>query len=166
MLIIQQDSREQEGKHKHVLDYFEQQGIKVVRSKLYVGDYTLATNQSVCIDTKSDVLELFMNLTKDHVRFRDECIRAQEAGIKLIVLIEEPLPPGGLSEWKSPVFKSNTANHKKGQPVTQANPSSMKKAMGTMHKKYGVIFAFCNKESSGKVILKILSGVCNQNNTK
>ncbi len=160
-MIIQQDSREQLGKHQHVLDYFEQQGIKVVRSKLYVGDYTLATNQSVCIDTKRDVLELFMNLTKDHVRFRDECIRAQEAGIKLIVLIEEPLPSGGLAEWESPRFKSTTDSHKKGDKRTNANPATMRKIMLTMQEKYGVRFYFCDKKDTGKIIVHILKGAEN-----
>lgn len=155
-MIIVQDSREQSGKHNHILKYFEENGIQVVRSKLFVGDYTLLHNQSVCIDTKKDVLELFSNLTKDHIRFRNECIRAKENGIQLIVLIEEKLPPGGLAEWKSPVWKYTSDKHKKGELKTHANPATMRKAMLTMQDKYGVVFCFCDKSESGKKIVDIL----------
>lgn len=158
-MIIQQDSREKSGKKGHILKYFEDNGIKVVRSKLFVGDYTLLNNQSVCIDTKKDVLELFMDLTKDHVRFRNECIRARDNGIQLIVLIEEKLPPGGLAEWKSPVWKYTSDKHKKGELKTHANPATMRKAMLTMQNKYGVVFGFCDKKDTGKIIVKILGGV-------
>lgn len=162
-MIIVQDSREQEGKHKHILSYFSEQGIKVVRSKLFVGDYTLLNNQSVCIDTKKDVVELFMDLTKDHIRFRNECIRAQENGIHLIILIEEKLPDGGLVNWKSPRYKSNGKTHKFGDPVTRADPCIMRKAMITMQKKYGVRFCFCDKSLTGAIIEKILERGENKN---
>lgn len=137
-LIIQQDTREKDGKKNHILSYFEKQGIKVVRNKMFVGDYTLLNNQSVCVDTKKDVLELFFDLTKDHIRFRNECIRAKENDIQLVVLIEEVLPDGKLVNWKSPVWKSTTMSHKKGEPVSKANPVAMRKAMITMQEKYGL----------------------------
>ena len=156
-MIIVQDSREQEGKHTHILTYLEEQNIKVVRSKLFVGDYTLLNNQSVCIDTKKDVLELFMDLTKDHIRFRNECIRAKENGIQLIILVEEELPNHNLAEWVSPVWKANTPKHKKGEKKTQANPATMRKAMITMQEEYGVKFLFCNRKDTPKIIVNILS---------
>lgn len=158
-LIIQVDSREKAGKKDHILDYFENQGIKTVRSKLFVGDYTLLHKQDVCIDIKQDVLELFNCLTKDHVRFRNELIRAQKNGILLIVLTEEKLPNGRIDCWKSPLWKSTTQKHKKGEPVTRVNPETMRKAMITMQEKYGVRFLFCDKQESGKRIVEILSGV-------
>lgn len=156
-MIIVQDSREQTNKHNHVLKYFAENGIKVVRSKLFVGDYTRLDNQTTCIDTKKNVVELFMDLTKDHVRFRNECIRAQEYGIKLVILIEEKLPNNDLAKWKSPVYKSNGNGHKRGEPITRANPVVMLKALKTMQAKYGVSFIFCDKADTGKVILKLLN---------
>lgn len=39
-MIIVEDTRNQTGKHKAKSEYFAKQGIQVVRSKLYVGDYT------------------------------------------------------------------------------------------------------------------------------
>jgi len=89
-MIIQMDTREQKGKKDHILDYFKANGIEVVRSKNYVGDYTLVTNHMVSVDTKFGCAEVYSNLIgKDHERFRDECARAQTCEIKLIVLVEE-----------------------------------------------------------------------------
>ena len=87
--ILLEDSRQQDGKHDAKERWFKEHGIEVRRTKLYVGDYTLPTDQSVCIDTKKDIQELVSDICgKQHERFRNECIRAQEAGIKLIVLVE------------------------------------------------------------------------------
>ena len=89
-MIIQMDTREQCGKKDHILSYFEQAGIKVVRSKLFVGDWTRLDKQDVCIDTKTGGLqEAYGNVVQQHVRFRNECIRARQNGIRLIVLVEE-----------------------------------------------------------------------------
>lgn len=158
-MIIQQDTREQLGKHDHVLKYFKDNGIECYRDMLPVGDYSLYISHRICIDTKQDVLELFMDLTHDHVRFREELIKAQERGIQLVVLVEEKLPKGGLANWKSPVWKFTTSKHKKGEKVTKANPKTMKAAMLTMQKKYGVIFRFCDKSETGKEIVDMLREV-------
>ena len=155
-MVIVQDSREHTGKKDHIVSYFENCGLKVVRSKLYVGDYSLLHDQHICIDTKKDCLELFQNLTQSHVRFRNELIRAKDHGIQLYILTEERLPPGGLANWESPVYKSNSVKHKKGEPMTVANPATMKKVMLTMQEKYGVKFRFCDKSDTGKVILGLL----------
>lgn len=157
-MIIQVDTREKDGKKDHILEYFEKQGIKTVRSKLFVGDYTLLNKQDVCVDIKQNVLELFNCLTKDHIRFRNELIRAQENGIKLIILTEERLPAGGIVNWKSPVWKSKTDKHAKGELVTKANPATMRKVMVTMQEKYGVKFEFVKKEDSAQRIINILGG--------
>ena len=88
-MIILVDSRQQEGKHDIKERWFASHGVETRRTKLYVGDYTLPTNQSVCIDTKKDIQELVSDICgKQHERFRNECLRAQEAGIKLIILTE------------------------------------------------------------------------------
>lgn len=53
-----------------------------------MGDYILANDGSVAVDTKQDVRELAMDVYQEHERFRRECERAQDAGIKLVVLVE------------------------------------------------------------------------------
>ena len=58
MQMILEDSRQQEKKHETKHEYFRTHGIHWNRTALYCGDYTLPTNQSVCIDTKKDIQEL------------------------------------------------------------------------------------------------------------
>lgn len=158
-MIIIEDTRNQSGKHKHINAYFALHGIKVVRSKMLVGDYQIANDGRVAVDTKKDVLELFMNLGKDHQRFRRECELAKAADIQLIILTEEELPGGRIDNWVSPKFKSSNAYHTAGTPKSKANPHTMRKIMITMTKKYGVVFKFCNKEDTGaKVVELLLSG--------
>ena len=149
-MIIIEDTRNQIGKHKAENAYFEKHGIKVVRSKLLVGDYQVANKSSISVDTKDNILELFSDLGVDHKRFSRECSLASEAGIKLYILTEE-LPDGGIVKWKSPVF------HKTKKPMTRMNPATAMKIMQTMTEKYGTQFCFCKKADSGRVILKLLS---------
>lgn len=155
--IIIEDSRQQIGKHRLKLKYFKEQGIKTIRSKLFVGDLARLDNQTVCIDTKKDVLEIAQNICgKNHDRFRDECIRAKENGIKLIILIEEENSIENLKNWKSPTYKYGI---NKDKPFTQIWGITISKAMQTFQIKYGVQFMFCDKHDSGKIIVDILSEV-------
>ena len=72
-MILLEDTRNQVGKHDKKNEYFYKNGIEVRRTKLYCGDYTLPTNQSVCIDTKKDIQELIGDICgKSHERFRNE----------------------------------------------------------------------------------------------
>ena len=57
-MLILEDTRQQENKHKDKHEYFRKHGISWNRTALYCGDYTLPTNQKVCIDTKKDLLEV------------------------------------------------------------------------------------------------------------
>lgn len=57
-MIILEDTRQQEKKHEAKHRYFRSAGVHWNRTCLYCGDYTLPTNQSVCIDTKKDIAEL------------------------------------------------------------------------------------------------------------
>lgn len=146
-MVIIEDTRNQIGKHKELNKQLAAMGHTIVRSKLFVGDYAEAKNQSVCIDTKKDILELAGNICgKQHERFRDECLRAMCAEIRLIVLIEEETL---VTEWKSPRNRQNRA-------LTQVKGETLWKAMVTMHRKYGVTFAQCNKKDTAKKIIELL----------
>ena len=168
-MILLEDTRQQAYKHKAKNEYFKSHGIEVRRQALYVGDYTLPTDQSVCIDTKKDLQELVMDICgAEHVRFRDECIRAKEAGITLIILVEEDQTDENghyvvnelkdVRNWQNPRRKIRKKID--GQWV-QAYPKAttgltLMKAMYTMKLKYGVEFAFCRKKDAGKKILELL----------
>ena len=150
-MLILCDTRQQEGKHKNIDSYFHRVGIQAERCRLYVGDYAIASDQSRVVDTKQDVLEIAKDiLSSDHERFQQECVRAQEAGIKLLVLIEEILPDGGLISWKSPTDRN-------GKPLTTIKGTTLKRAMLTMTVKYGVRFRFCDPKQTGRLIVEYLA---------
>ncbi len=157
-MVILEDTRNQIGKHKNVKQQLAVLGHQVVRSKLYVGDYQMASGGGIVIDTKKDMLELAMDLCKDHARFRRECERARDAGIKLVILTEEELPSGGLADWKSPTWKTPGRGHRVGDPISQVKPETMYKQIHTMASRYGVDFRFCRRDETGKVIIDILTG--------
>ena len=166
-MIILEDTRQQIKKHERKHKWFEENGIKIERCRLYVGDYTLPTNQSVCIDTKKDIQELIGDICgKSHERFRDECIRAQEAGVKLIILVENE---SGYVDKKHTVYNKVVRsiddlfswvnprlfiwkNGKQKYP-NATKGSVLAKCCITMSQKYGVEFMFCTpKESAGKIV--------------
>lgn len=170
-MIILEDTRNQVGKHDLKAEYFEKNGIEIRRTKLYVGDYTLPTNQSICIDTKKDIQELIGDICgKQHERFRAELLRAQESGIKLIILVEDD---GGYCDYKKTIYNKpvtclDDLFHWKNPRLfiwrngKQLYPSATKgavlaKACITMRDKYGVDFQFCRKVDAGKRIIELLT---------
>ena len=156
-MVFVHDTRDKPGKHQNVDGYLTDQGHTIVRSKLYVGDITLLHDQSVCIDLKQNVMELIMDVYQQHERFRNELIRAQEAGITLYVLTEEELPGGRLDNWVSPVWQTFNQYHHVGQPMSKADPKRLRKALITMQERYGVRFRFCSKENTGAEIIRLLT---------
>lgn len=141
--IIVEDTRNQIRKHELKHLYWNKIGQKYIRSKLYVGDYSRLDNQTVCIDTKKDLLEVANNICgKSHDRFRNELIRAQESNIKLIILIE--------STWTRETAWGWTSKY------TKVKGSTLMKAMISMEKKYGVEFIFCTKQEAPKKIIELL----------
>lgn len=168
-IYLQIDSRQQANKHDLKDKYFQEKGIKTLKSKLPFGDYALINDTSLVIDTKKDMLELENCLTKDHVRFRNEITNANNFGIGIIILIEETEQYKNLDDvalrYQIPKWKSNSftrvdgklvCRHKKGQPMGQFKVETLVKAMKTMQEKYAVIFAFTTPEKCGEVIIDIL----------
>lgn len=171
-MILLEDSRQQKEKHTVKHKWFEENGIIIKRTKLYVGDYTLPTDQSVCIDTKKDLQECISCVcAKGHERFRNELLRAQEAGIQLIILVENK---GGLIKGTRDIYNPTIRNlselHSWKNPRLfirrngkQLYPSATKgvtlmKACMTLERKYGVVFKFCTPEESGEMIVRLLNG--------
>lgn len=167
--VFIRDTRDKKGKHDNVDSYLEAQGYRVVRSKLFVGDISLLSNQSVCIDLKQNLGEVESNLIQQHDRFRRECIRAQENGIRLIVLVEEAGVGGlaGVAVWPNPrrarwerVDRAHSMGrmlHVQIPPRPPVNGATLAKAMHTMAEKYGVEWMFCGKEETGPLVVRLLT---------
>ena len=141
--IIVEDTRNQLKKHELKHFYWDKIGQRYIRSKLYVGDYSRLDNQTVCIDTKKDLLEVANNICgKSHERFRNELIRANDSNIKLIILIESTWTRETAWGWSS--------------KYTKVKGSTLMKAMLSMEKKYNVEFVFCTKQEAPRKIIEIL----------
>lgn len=148
---IQIDTREHTSELQRVKAQIEAEGAKTFVSKLYVGDYMSLDNPRLVIDRKKDLQELCGNVCQQHVRFRNELIRAQEAGIKIIILCEH----GGnikaiedVKHWRNPRVKFSPG---------ALEGEKLFKILTTMSGKYGVEFAFCDKDQTGRQIVKLLS---------
>lgn len=87
-MTIQIDSREKAKAIKKIIATFDSEKVDYFISKLYVGDYMNFDNPRLIVDRKQNLSELCGNVCQQHKRFRDEIIRANEHGIKLIFLCE------------------------------------------------------------------------------
>lgn len=147
---IQIDSREKARAITKILSTFDERGVKYFTSKLYFGDYMNLDNPRRIVDRKQNLSELYSNLCHEHKRFAAELIRAQEAGIELIILIEH----GGkiksledVKEWNNPRLKTS--------PYAW-NGERMYKTMLTVQNKYGIKYEFCTKAKTGAKIIELL----------
>ena len=152
-MIIQIDTREKQRAINKIQDYFDKNGIKYISSKLYVGDYMNMDNPKVIVDRKQNLFELVQNLCQHHERFSKELIRAKEAEIQIIILCEHSKNIKSLEDvknWKNPRLKDH--------PLAMSGERAYK-VMSTMQTsdKYNVRFEFCDKNSTGKRIVELLS---------
>lgn len=146
-----EDTRQKPDKNKHIASQLNKLGHEVVRSKLVVGDYTWATDQSTCVDTKFGLMEVASNLTQGHERFRRECELANKLGIRLVILIQEEniKTLGDVNGWY---------NWRKKKNPRAISGKQLFKIMNTMGEKYNVTWLFCPKRLVGKYIVEILKG--------
>ena len=195
MLIIE-DKGQKEGLHILKNRYFKSHDIEVLRAPLPVGDYIIATDKvadvihrksarkmelkkmdflgtyTVAVDTKKDMQEIIGNICgKSHPRFRDECILAQNNGIKLYVLIENADGVKSVEDvfkWKNPrLERYNRIKYMQSCgkwlnasiPITPpTSGKTLAKSMLTMQLKYGVEFVFCRPEEAGAKVIELLGG--------
>ena len=146
MEIVIVDTREKG--HKKILEYFDNNNINYIVSKLDYGDYMIYNNNNVVIDRKNNLLELAGNLchTTEHERIKREISRAKDDGCKdFIFLISE-------SKIKSIEDIKNWSS-----PHTKVRGATLLKIMQTMKGKYGVRFIFCEKKKMGERIIELLN---------
>ena len=169
-MTIIEDTGQKIGQHDNIAEYCKEHGITIRRQKLITGDYCLPPQWS--IDTKKGMAEVYSDIVNDHERFRNECIRAQEDGTRLIILIEdEEIRNMEMAKsWKNPrqkkwehdyAFisraqeKGKMLNHKIPKP-----PVSSERLVGMMEAmtmKYGVIWSFCRPNETGREICTFLA---------
>ena len=149
-MTIIEDTRQQSGKHNLKQIYFESHGIKIVRSKLPVGDYANIKDLSVIVDTKKDIQEIISNVTKQHARFIAECDLAKESDIKLIILIENEDNIEKIEDLYTWYNKRLRFSPKATTGRTLA------KILHGIQLRHGVQFEFCHPLEAGARIVELL----------
>ena len=161
-MFIQIDSREKARAIKKIVEEFERRGISHPVSKLMVGDYMNYDNPRLIIDRKQNLSELCSNVCQDHERFRRELILAKENEIQIIFLVEHGK---GIERLSDVVWWENPRRFKRIKDVsgkwTDVETKAMQgetlyKILCTQERKYGCRFLFCEKEDTGKEIIRIL----------
>ena len=191
---IVEDKANKIDQHEVKNKWWADNNIEVMRYPLPVGDYILVDDKvreliqrkqkrnveikkmdfvgtyKVCVDTKKDIQELIGDICgKQHDRFRDECMFAQNNGIKLYILVENTSIT--INERKgiySPFIDCLDNLHKFVNPRLfiwrggrQLYPNAtkgitLKKACITMQHKYGVEFVFCKPNESAEKVIELL----------
>lgn len=162
-MVIQIDSREKSRAIKKIIKTFDEKGIKHPVSKLLVGDYMNYDNPRVVVDRKQNLSELCCNVCQDHDRFRNELIRANENGIKIVFLVEHGNGIEDLEDvtwWENPRRHKRMRNPNTGRWETietkATTGETLYKILRTQKRKYECDFVFCNKGETGNEIIRIL----------
>ena len=150
-MYLQEDTRQQAGKHELKHSAWEAHGVHVVRCALPVGDYALFP--PVSVDTKNSMAEIAQNIggsEAEHKRFRNELILAQENGCHLYVLVENDEGIRTVEDVRSWV------NPRLIYSPKAITGERLAKAMLTMQERYGVTFLFCAPEKAAATICYLL----------
>lgn len=163
---IQIDSREKARAIRKIIKTFDEQGIKHFSSKLLVGDYMSLDNPRLIIDRKQNLQELCGNVCQQHERFKRELLKAMDAGIQLVILVEHGADIKSLEDvyfWKNPrkhEVRWRIINGKREKYVVSAKAvdgNQLYKSLCTIRDRYHVRFEFCEKKDTGVRIAEILS---------
>ena len=144
-MTILVDTREQ--KNKHILDYFDANGIKYEKRKLDSGDYSfilpnyqlLGLDEKILIEKKNSLDEISSNFTSGRERFVREFERVPR-GSTIHLLVEN-------ATWTK-IFH--------GSYRSQLNPKSFTASIITWCVRYNVPVWFCKPSESGELIYNIL----------
>ena len=133
---------------RHIPDYFDRHGIEWKVRKLDVADYQIDGDPSVSVDRKSGLEELSRNLMNksDSCRFWREIRLAHTQGTKLIVLCEcggKYKTVNDLKDWHSKY--SGVSGRRLIAEMTRCEYA------------YGVVFKFCDKRSTARRIIELLT---------
>ena len=168
-MIIQEDTRQKPNKNADTRKQLEALGHTVRRFGMLCGDYQIFGKGDIVIDTKQDMSEVYSNVITDHERFANEARLAREAGIKLIILVTDPIVSSidDVRLWRNPRRERwfmVRAMQRKGKMLTVKQSKTppcasdrLQKAMVTMTLRYGITWLFCEREHVGEEIIRLLT---------
>lgn len=165
------DTRQHAGKHAIKDGWWASHGVSTIRTKLDFGDY-MADGSNVSVDTKRSIAEIAQNINgRNHDRFKRECMRARDAGCRLVILVENRDKVGdvdGVRKWMNdhcracgtrrtahcnPYDSQKCPKHGTRKPIQGPR---LAKAMSTMSERYGVKFMFCHPRDTARIICELL----------
>ena len=141
------DSREKPQAIRGILTYFDRHGIEWEKRKLETGDYMLDGQPGLLLDRKCGIGELCMNLcSPDRRRFYNEIRRAHDQGVRLVILCEQAgvRSLADVSAWRNKYGK--------------VTGRQLQDAIYKLEIGYGVPVLYCDKRSTGRRIVEILTG--------
>lgn len=162
---IQIDTREHKSELKRIIPQFDKLGVAYFLKKLDVGDYQQVGMPGLVIDRKKDLLEVCGNITQQHKRFQRELLRAVKHDIRLIILCEHGEGVTRLEDvyfWHNPRLDIMEFAIVNGRPCRvpkyprATDGPQLYKAMVTMEQEYNIRFMFCEKNETGREIVRIL----------
>ena len=168
-MIIQEDTRQKPNKNADIRKQLEALGHTVRRFGMLCGDYQIFGKGDIVIDTKQDMSEVYSNVITDHERFANEARLAREAGIKLIILVTDPIVSSidDVRLWRNPrrerwfMVRAMQRNGKmltvKQSKTPPCASDRLQKAMVTMTLRYGITWLFCEREHVGEEIIRLLT---------
>lgn len=112
MKTIIYDTREHFDVIQSILDEFYENGIRLKKCKLDVGDYANPDFNDIVIDRKQHLSEVAINLGVDFQRFKKEIIRSRQQKKLLVVLIADPTRTclEDVKSWK-PLYNTHNKKH-------------------------------------------------------
>ena len=149
-MTIVYDSREKPRAIQKILNEFDRQGVTAVRRALNFADYWSPDNPSVIIDRKQNLLEVAQNVVQGRKRFVREIERCNRQKCHMIVLVEHGGKIRRLEDviaWKNPRLRES--------PLAVSG-ERLFRIMKAMESYYNIEWRFCNKQSTGREIIRLL----------
>lgn len=155
-MVILVDSREKQN--RHILGYFQKQGIAYQVSKLDYGDYSFMIPASAAgrdiyfhrdcvVERKASLEELSGNLTGERERFEKEFLKAGNDGCKVYLMVEAP---GGYSDIIGHKYR------------TEFTPAAYMASLKTWESRFGCNVQFIDSQYSGYFIYSTFSYFCRE----
>jgi len=113
----------------------------VVKQKLDVGDYTTLELRGQYHAERKTPMDLYQTITRGHVRFRKEILRAKETGVKLEVFVE--------CSQRRFVNKTFATGRK-----LKVEPMVLAKIINTLKDKYSIDFIWCKNRDEMRDLIK------------
>lgn len=121
---------------------------EIRKTKLYVGSFTLPTDQSICIEINKDMQSLVSMVSgRRNKAFVNQLVRSKEVGSCLTVItVDRNIASlSDLKEWR----KDKKYDH-------EMTGETLEKSLIMLQKIYGCRFLFCQKSEVADKVIEIL----------